>query len=209
MTSQNKKDDRLALVFDVGGVLLDWNPRHLYRKFFNGDHEGMEQFLREINFNEWNLRQDEGRSFSEAVAILTAQHPDRAELIEAYHSRWEETISGTIEGSVEILAELRRKDCPLYALSNFSIEKFQLVQNRYSFFTWFDHILLSAQVQLAKPDPRIFQVLLEQIERESHECLLVDDSDPNIAAARKLGFDTVHFQSPEQLKKELNQRGIL
>jgi 2-haloacid dehalogenase len=209
MTSQNKKDDRLALVFDVGGVLLDWNPRHLYRKFFNGDREGMEQFLREINFNEWNLRQDEGRPFSEAVAILTAQHPDRAELIEAYHSRWEETISGTIEGSVEILAELHRKDYPLYALSNFSIEKFQLVQNRYSFFTWFDHILLSAQVQLAKPDPRIFQVLLEQIERESHECLLVDDSDPNIAVARKLGFDTVHFQSPEQLKKELNQRGIL
>ena len=209
MTLQNNKDHHLALVFDVGGVLLDWNPRHLYRKFFNGDHEGMERFLQEIDFNGWNLRQDAGRPFSEGVAILTSQHPSQAELIEAYHTRWEETILGPIEGSIGILAELREMGYPLYALSNFSVEKFQLVRNRHDFFAWFDHILLSAQVQLVKPDPKIFKVLLEQIERKPGECLLVDDSGPNIETAHKLGFDTIHFQSSGQLRAELNQRGIL
>jgi 2-haloacid dehalogenase len=209
MTSQNKKDYRQVLVFDVGGVLLDWNPRYLYRKFFNGDHENMEKFLTDINFNEWNLRQDAGRPFSEAVASLTAQHPHWAELIEAYHSRWEETIGGTIAGSVDILADLRSMGYPLYALSNFSIEKFQLVRARYAFFDWFDHILLSAQVQLVKPDPRIFWVFLERIQRKPGECLLIDDSDPNIQTARQLGFDTIHFQSSGQLNAELKQRGIL
>jgi 2-haloacid dehalogenase len=209
MAANNNQDHRQAMIFDVGGVLLDWNPRHLYRKFFNGDHEGMERFLREIDFNGWNLRQDAGRPFSEAVAALTAQHPQWAELIQAYNSRWEESILGPIEGSVEILADLREIGYPLYALSNFSIEKFQLVQNRYDFFSWFDHILLSAQVQLAKPDPKIFKVFLEQIEREPDQCLLIDDSSPNIETARQLGFDVIHFQSAGQLRSELNQRGIL
>jgi 2-haloacid dehalogenase len=209
MASNNDQDHRQAMVFDVGGVLLDWNPRHLYRKFFNGDHEGMERFLSEIDFNNWNLHQDAGRPFSEAVALLSAEHPQWAELIQAYHSRWEETILGPIQGSLEILAELRQSGYPLYALSNFSIEKFQLVQNRYDFFSWFEHILLSAQVQLAKPDPKIFQVFLEQIEREAGQCLLIDDSGPNIETAHKLGFDTIHFQSSGQLRAELKQRGIL
>jgi 2-haloacid dehalogenase len=209
MASNNDQDHQQAIIFDVGGVLLDWNPRHLYRKFFNGDHEGMERFLREIDFNNWNLHQDAGRPFSEAVALLSAEHPQWAELIQAYHSRWEESILGPIEGSVEILAELRQSGYPLYALSNFSIEKFALVQNRYDFFSWFEHILLSAQVQLAKPDPKIFQVFLEQIEQEPGQCLLIDDSGPNIETARQLGFDVIHFQSSGQLRAELNQRGIL
>jgi len=209
MTSEKDKNHSQAFVFDVGGVLLDWNPRYLYGNFFDGDLESMEQFLTEINFNEWNLRQDAGRPFTEAVADLTAQYPRWAELIEAYHSRWEETIGGTIEGSVDILAELRGKGYPLYALSNFSIEKFQLVQASYNFFGWFDDILLSAQVQLVKPDPRIFYVLLERIRRKPAECLLVDDSGPNIETARQLGFDTIHFQSAGQLRAELNLRGIL
>jgi 2-haloacid dehalogenase len=209
MTSKNNLDHRLALVFDVGGVLLDWNPRHLYRKFFNGDLESMEQFLKEIDFNGWNLCQDAGRPFTEAVAALITQHPRWEELIKAYHSRWEESIRGTIEGSVEILADLRNSGYPLYALSNFSVEKFQLVRERFDFFAWFDDILISAQVQLVKPDPRIFQVLLERIEREPAECLLIDDSGPNIKTACKLGFEAIHFQSSEQLRAELHQRGIL
>lgn len=209
MASNNDQDHRQAMIFDVGGVLLDWNPRHLYRKFFNGDHEGMERFLSEIDFNNWNLHQDAGRPFSEAVALLSAEHPQWAEVIQAYHSRWEETILGPIQGSLEILAELRQSGYPLYALSNFSIEKFALVQNRYDFFSWFEHILLSAQVQLAKPDPKIFQVFLEQIEQEAGQCLLIDDSGPNIETARQLGFDVIHFQSSGQLRAELNQRGIL
>lgn len=209
MTPEKDKNHSQAFIFDVGGVLLDWNPRYLYGKFFDGDLESMEQFLTEINFNEWNLRQDAGRPFTEAVADLTAQYPRWAELIDAYHSRWEETIGGTIDGSVDILADLRRMGYPLYALSNFSIEKFQLVRERYDFFAWFDDILLSAQVQLVKPDPRFFLVFLERIQRKPDECLLIDDSGPNIQTARQLGFDTIHFQSSGQLNAELKQRGIL
>jgi 2-haloacid dehalogenase len=209
MTSHNNHNHHQALVFDVGGVLLDWNPRHLYRKFFNGDQAGMEQFLKEIDFNNWNLQQDAGRPFSAAVALLTAEHPQWADLIQAYHSRWEETILGPIQGSLEILAELRQSGYPVYALSNFSIEKFRLVRDQYDFFAWFDDILLSAQVRLVKPDPKIFKVFLEQIEREPDQCLLIDDSSPNIETAHKLGFDAILFQSSEQLRSELNQRGIL
>jgi 2-haloacid dehalogenase len=200
---------RQALVFDIGGVLLDWNPRHLYKKYFNGDSEGMERFLAEIGFNEWNMHQDAGRPFSIAVAELKSQHPKWAELIEAYHTHWEESINGAIDPTIDILVELREKGYPLFGLSNFSIEKFHLVRNRYEFFNWFEDILLSAEVKLVKPDPRIYQALLDRIQREPGECILVDDSAQNVEAARKLGLDGIHFRSAEQLKNELAERGIL
>ena len=207
--SLQKYEARPAVVFDVGGVLLDWNPRYLYTRFFNGDQEAMERFLEEVNFAEWNMLQDAGRPFSQGVATLAAQFPQWAELIEAYHTHWEETISGSIEGSVAILAELHRAGYPLYVLSNFSIEKFKLIQTKYGFFMWFDDILLSAQVKLVKPDPKIFQVLLLQIDRSPTDCLLIDDSKPNVETASQLGFDAIHFQSPGQLRVELHQRGMI
>lgn len=200
---------RQALVFDFGGVLLDWNPRHLYKKYFNGDSESMERFLEEIGFNEWNLRQDAGRPFTVAVAELKSQHPNWGDLIEAYHNRWEESINGAIEPTIDILLELREKGYPLYGLSNFSIEKFHLVRKRFDFFDWFEDILLSAEVKLVKPDPRIYRVLLERIQREPGDCILVDDSAQNIESARNFGLDGIHFHSPEQLKRELAERGIL
>jgi 2-haloacid dehalogenase len=209
MNFEDKRNHRKALIFDIGGVLLDWNPRHLYRKFFNGDEEGMEQFLAEIGFNEWNLHQDAGRPFVEAVNELKSRHPTRAELIEAYHTRWEESINGTIEPTIDILVELREKGYPLYGLSNFSTEKFPLVQQRYGFFDWFDDILLSAEVNLVKPDPRIYHVLLKRIEREPEECIMIDDSAQNVDSARQVGIDGIHFRSPDQLKVELTKRGIL
>jgi 2-haloacid dehalogenase len=208
-----KPDDnhyqRQALVFDFGGVLLDWNPRHLYKKYFNGDSEGMEGFLAEIGFNEWNMHQDAGRSFSVAVAELKSQYPKWAGLIEAYHTDWEESINGSIEPTINILEELRERGYPLFGLSNFSIEKFHLVRQRYKFFDWFEDILLSAEVQIVKPDPRIYQALVDRIQREPGECILVDDSAQNVEAARNFGMDGIHFRSPEQLKGELTERGIL
>jgi 2-haloacid dehalogenase len=198
-----------ALVFDFGGVLLDWNPRHLYKKYFNGDSESMERFLAEIEFNEWNMHQDAGRPFSLAVAELKSKHPKWSELIEAYNTRWEESINGAIQPTIDILLELKEKGHPLFGLSNFSIEKFKLVRHRYAFFDWFEDILLSAEVKLVKPDPAIFRALLDRIQREPGECLLVDDSAPNVEAACKLGMDAIQFRSPEQLKAELAERKIL
>ncbi len=198
-----------ALVFDFGGVLLDWNPRHLYRKLFPGDEQAMERFLAEIGFFEWNHLQDAGRPFSVAVAELCARHPQHCDLIRAYDERYPESLNGAIPGTVDILRRLWAASFPLYGLSNWPAEKFQLVRPKYEFFGWFQGILISGEVGIAKPDPRIFQALLAQVGRPAEECLLIDDSAANIAAAQALGFQAIHFHSPAQLADGLARRGLL
>jgi 2-haloacid dehalogenase len=197
------------VVFDLGGVLLDWNPRYLYQHLFNRNSDGMERFLTEIGFTEWNLEQDRGRPFDLAVAELSARFPHYADLIEAYIDRWEETIAGPIEGSVEILRELKQTGSALYGLSNWSRETFHRIRPRYQFLDWFEAIVISGEVQLVKPDPRIYQVLLRRIGRQAPECCFIDDSEPNVAAAARLGFKAIRFESPEQLRGELRRLGIL
>jgi len=198
-----------AIIFDFGGVLLDWNPRHLYRKFFPGDEAAMERFLAEIGFNEWNYQQDAGRPFSVAVAELCARYPQYCDLIRAYDERYLESLNGAIPGTVDILLRLRMGGFPLYALSNWSAEKFQLARPQYEFFDWFQGILISGAVGLAKPDARIFQMLLLQVGRPAGQCLLIDDSLVNVTAAQSLGFQAIHFQDPAQLVGDLDRLGLL
>jgi 2-haloacid dehalogenase len=198
-----------AIIFDFGGVLLDWNPRYLYRKLFPNDEQGMERFLAEIGFDEWNHLQDAGRPFSVAVAELCSRHPQYCDLIRAYDERYPESIQGAIPGTVDILRSLRRLGFPLFGLSNWPAEKFCLVRPGYEFLGWFQGIVISGEVGFAKPDPRIFQVLLVQVGRPAGECLLIDDSPANIAAAQALGFQTIHFHTPPQLAGELARRGLL
>lgn len=198
-----------AIVFDFGGVLVDWNPRHLYRKLFNGDDQAVEKFLDEIGFAPWNLEMDRGRPFAESVADLSRQFPQYAELIRAYDLRWEESVPGPIAPTVNILQTLKRAGYPLYGLSNWSREKFQLVRHRYTFLDWFDAVVISGEVRMIKPDPRIFRLLLEKIGLPAEQCVFIDDSETNIAQARRLGFDVIHYQSSEQLCVELTQRGLL
>jgi len=197
------------VVFDFGGVLLDWDPRHLYRKLFNGDDAAMERFLTEVNFSEWNHEQDKGRPFAEGVAELSGQYPQHAALITAFGERWQESIAGPITGSVEILEALKQKDFPLFGLSNWSAETFQRIRPEHEFLNWFDDIVLSGEVGLAKPDPAIYRVLLEQVNDSADKCLFIDDSLANILAARELGFMTIHFESPQQLDMEISTRGLL
>jgi len=198
-----------AIVFDFGGVLLDWDPRYLYRKVFAGDLEAMDRFLTEIDFYNWNLQQDQGRPFADAVAELSRQYPHYAPLIQVYDERWEESIGGPIQPTIEILRSLKQAGLPLYGLSNWSAEKFRFFRPKYEFFSWFDDILVSGEVKMVKPDPRIFAVFLERIGRSAAECLLIDDSQANLTAAARLGFKTIHFKSPEQLEAELKQLGLL
>jgi 2-haloacid dehalogenase len=198
-----------AIVFDFGGVLLDWNPHYLYRKLFNNDASAIERFLTEIGFEEWNLRLDEGRPFSEGVAELSAQFPQYADLIRAYDECWEESIGGVIQPTLDIVHSLKRAGYALYGLSNWSAETFRRVRPTYKFFDLFEDIVLSGDVKLNKPDPRIYAVLLERAGRKAAECLFIDDSEENVIVASQLGFETVRFKSPEQLKKELDQRGFL
>jgi 2-haloacid dehalogenase len=202
-----------AIVFDFGGVLMDWNPHYLYRQFFGAKPEKIDRFLQEIHFNDWNRQWDQGYPFSEGIAKLINDFPAYQELIQAYDERWEETLAGPIQPSVNILRELKERSSTagfsLYGLTNWSAEKFACIRHRYEFFDWFEAIVVSGEEKLIKPDPRIFQVLLQKIGRAGADCLFVDDSSTNIAAAENLGFDTILFQSPNQLRMELSQRGLI
>jgi 2-haloacid dehalogenase len=200
---------RLAVVFDFGGVLFDWNPAYLYRRFFNGDMAAAADFLTEIGFEAWNEQQDAGRPFDEAVAELCQKFPQYTSLIHAYHDHYEESILGPIQSSVDLLAALKKAGFPLFALSNWSVEKFEIIRPRYAFLDCFDEILLSGSVKLNKPDPRIFQVFLERIKRSASECVFIDDSIQNTTAAAQLGFIAVHYQAPDQLRKDLGRLGLI
>lgn len=197
-----------AIIFDFGGVLIDWNARHLYRKLF-ADPAELERFLTEIDFHSWNLELDRGRPYAESVVELSRQFPQYADLIKAYDERWEESLNGTIQATVEILRTLKERGYALYGLTNWSAEKYEIVHHQYPFIDLFDGIVVSGIVKLVKPDPRIFALLLEKTKRPAAECLFIDDSETNVAAARSLGFKAIHFKSAEQLGTELSRLGIL
>ena len=197
-----------TLIFDFGGVLIDWNPRNLYKRFFP-DSTQMEHFLKEIDFAGWNLLQDGGRPFSEGVAELSSRFPQHAELIRAYWEHWEESIGEPIYGTVAIIKKLKDRGYHVYGLSNWSAETFPLIRNRYDFFRLFDGYLISGEVGLVKPDPAIFEIVLEQTGRASEECVFIDDSPINIQAAADLGFTSLLFESPTQLERQLRQIQIL
>ena len=202
-------NSKQSIVFDLGGVLIDWNPRHLYRKMFNGDEEAMERFLAEICTPEWNARQDEGRPFAAATEELITRHPEQAGLIRAFFDRWPEMVAGAIEQTVEILTELKGAGRALYALSNWSAETFPHARKRFEFLGWFDCAVISGEIGLVKPNREVFDFLLEKTGRRAEECVFIDDSLANVAAARELGFDAIHFRSPRRLRDELMSRGIM
>jgi 2-haloacid dehalogenase len=197
-----------AVVFDLGGVLLDWNPRYLYRKLFDDELE-MERFLSEICTLEWHAAHDRGVPFAHSCAELAAAHPERAELIGAWGARSEEMIGGAIEEVVAILADLRSRGVPCYALTNMEAETYPLRLARFDFLHWFHGTVVSSAERVAKPDPEIFLRLLSRFELTPHRSVLVDDSEANIAAARELGMQTVLFRSADRLRSWLVQAGLL
>jgi 2-haloacid dehalogenase len=206
--AQTNGGRRPAIVFDLGGVLIDWNPRHLYRKLID-DETRMEWFLAEVCHSAWNEEQDRGRTFAAAIEEAVAQHPEHRPLIAAYFERWDEMMAGPIEGSVTILEELKDAGYELHALTNWSAETFPFARDRFAFLEWFETILVSADVGLIKPDPRIFELLLARIGRPPAECVYIDDNPKNAAAAAALGFDAIAFQGPDQLRAELTRRDLL
>jgi 2-haloacid dehalogenase len=199
---------RRAVIFDIGGVLLDWNPRHLYRKLI-ADEAAMEDFLARVCTQEWNERQDAGRPFAEAVALLQAQHPDHAPLIAAFHERWPEMVSGAIEGTVAIMAELRARGTPIYAVTNFSAEKFSLARERFDFLTWFREVVVSGEVGVIKPDRRIFEILFERSGLTPAEAIYIDDVPKNVASAATVGLEALHFTDAPALRRDLVRLGFL
>ena len=197
-----------AVVFDLGGVLIDWNPRYLYRSIFVDDEDGMERFLSEVTTADWNAEQDAGRSWRDAVDVLVAQHPDRRDLIVAYHERWADMLGGPIEGTVAVLDELRLAGIRVAALSNWSAETFPIAQERYAFLGWFETIVVSGAVGLVKPDLRIYHHLLDVTGFSPASTVFVDDAPANVAAAEQLGMTGLQFHDPETLRRDLRDLGL-
>ncbi|HEY1713710.1 MAG TPA: HAD family phosphatase [Solirubrobacteraceae bacterium] len=198
-----------AVIFDLGGVLLDWNPRYLYRKMFD-DEPAMERFLAEVCTMDWHEANDRGVSFEVTCAQLAGEHPEHAEHIWAWGTRTEEMVGGPIEGTVEVLRELiRAGSVRVFALTNMEAHTYPLRRERYDFLAWFEGTVVSSSEGMIKPDPRIFEVLLERYGLQASSTLMIDDSPRNIAAARALGMPTVLFESPEALRAELEGAGVL
>ncbi len=158
---------------------------------------------------DWNLQQDKGRPFAEGVAELSKEFPHYAELIQAYHDNWIDSIGNSLGGTIEIMKRLKKAGYQLYGLSNWSAETFPIAREKYDFFNLLDDIVISGEVGAVKPDPEIFEIMLERIGRPASQCVFIDDALANVEAARALGFATVHFQSPQQLENELEALQLL
>jgi 2-haloacid dehalogenase len=197
-----------TVVFDLGGVLIDWDPRYLYRKLL-ADEAAVEEFLATVCTPEWNAEQDRGRPFAEGVAELVERHPAHAAAITAYRERWTEMLGGEVPGTVSVLAELRAAGVPLYALSNWSAETFRLTRGRFPFLEWLDGLVVSGEEGVTKPDRRIFELLIERFGLVPAATVFVDDSPANVSAARDLGMDAVRFRDAGALRRDLAARGLL
>jgi 2-haloacid dehalogenase len=197
-----------TIVFDIGNVLIEWNPRNLYAKLF-ADPARMEWFLANVCNNSWNLEQDRGRPFAEAIIERIQRFPEWETEIRAYDTRWDEMVSGEIEGSVAALRALQHGGWPIYAITNFSREKYVDACRRFAFLNEFRGTIVSAQERMLKPSPEIFELFLSRYGLSAGECLFVDDSAANVAAAANLGFHAHHFGGAEGLHRELVRRGLL
>jgi 2-haloacid dehalogenase len=197
-----------TVVFDLGGVLIDWDPRHLYRELLDDEAE-IELFLENVCNAGWNARQDAGRPFAEGVAELVARHPDQEWLIRAYADRWEDMLAGEIPGTVQLLDELAAGGVRLFALTNWSRETFPIARRRYAFLDRFVAVVVSGEEGITKPDRRLFQVLVDRFRVDPASALLVDDSAANVEAAAALGFMTERFTSAEALRSRLVREGLL
>jgi 2-haloacid dehalogenase len=191
-----------AVVFDLGGVLVDWNPRYLYRKMFATEQE-IEDFLSTVCTSEWNECQDEGRSIAEGTEMLVRAHPEYESQIRAYYGRWQEMLGGVITGTLAVLEELSRAGVPLYALTNWSSETFPIALERYAFLKLFSGIVVSGTEKDRKPFASFFRLLVERYGLTASRTLFIDDNARNVAGAEAAGLHAIHFQSPGELRRAL------
>ncbi len=206
---ENNSHKLPVIVFDFGGVLIDWDPYYLYRTLLGEDRQLTLNFLHETDFSTWNIDNDRGIPFAENAARLIARFPHYEDLIWAYHERFLETVGGAIQSTVDILHELKAAGHPIWGLSNWPADKFAQVRPLFPFFAAFDGMVISGEVGLVKPEKPIFDYLLAQVGCPAADCLFIDDNPPNIAAASGYGFQTIRFTSADALRKELMALGIL
>jgi len=194
-----------TIIFDLGGVLIDWNPRYLYRKLIDQEDD-IEYFLEFVCTSDWNEQQDAGHPLDQATREKIEEHPEYADLIRAFYGRWPEMLAGPIHGTVDILNELHTQNShQLLALTNWSAETFPIAWERYEFLRNFADILVSGQVKLKKPDPAIYQMLIDRHGLTPNTTLFIDDNARNVHAAQALGLKTILFTSPDALRQEFRE----
>ncbi len=197
------------IIFDLGGVLIDWNPNYMYKKLIEDD-EKRKWFLETVCTSEWNEEQDGGRLISEANDLLIKSFPEYKDWILAYYERWEEMLNGPIHGTVELFKKLKEKNSHnIYALTNWSAETFPKALQLFDFLHWFDGRVVSGEEMTRKPFKEIYDIILSRFNIIAEQTLFIDDNLKNIIAAKEQGINCIHFKSPEQLKEELSTYGIL
>ena len=198
-----------TIIFDLGAVLIDWNPQYLYRKLFREESE-MDYFLANICTPDWNEEQDAGQLLQVATDALVKQFPEHEINIRAFYGRWKEMLGGPIDGTVEIFRKLKQSEkYKIYALTNWSAETFPVALERYEFLQWFDGIVVSGTEMMRKPNPDFYQILLDRYNVKAEEALFIDDNLRNIESAKKMGIQSIYFTSPSNLTTELISRQIL
>ena len=199
---------RDTVIFDLGGVLIDWNPRHLFRKLFD-DEQVMEHFLSHVCTPQWHLQHDAGKQFAETRDELKRDYPQHAALIDAFGDRHGEMFPDAITGTVALLERLAAANVPLYAITNFPAQTYPIAQQRFPFLRLFRDVAVSGYERLLKPDPGLFRILLRRNNIEASQAVFIDDSLRNVEAANALGLHGIHFISPEALERELRSLGLL
>jgi len=189
-----------TFLFDLGGVLIDWSPRYLFARHFPNDEAAMDDFLGRVCTGEWNVTMDAGKPADVARAERIAQFPEHEAMIHRWFDEWPHMMKGPVAGTVDLLAELRERGFRLYALTNWSADTFPHALDRFDFLDWFEHIVVSGELNLIKPDPAIFEHAIERCGLDPARTLFIDDSAKNTAAAAALGFHVHHFTSPEALR---------
>lgn len=198
-----------TIIFDLGAVLIDWNPHYMYRTIFSDEQE-MINFLATITTSDWNEEQDAGRSLAEGTEILVNQFPEHEANIRAFYGRWDEMLGEALHDTVEVFKELKESGkYKIYALTNWSAETFPVALERFEFLNWFDGVVVSGAEKMRKPAPEFYQLLLDRYDVKADEALFIDDNYRNILAAEKLGIHCVHFVGTKELRDKLDELEIL
>jgi 2-haloacid dehalogenase len=196
-----------VVAFDIGGVLLDWSPDYLYADLIP-DEAQRKDFLTNVTTPAWNHRQDEGRSWAEAVAELTSLYPQHAEWIEAYDTGWLKMVKGVFEDTAAVLTDLLALGIPTYALTNFSAEKWEVAKDAFPILTHFEGEVVSGVEQTVKPDEKIYRILIDRYGLDAARTFYTDDKDYNVDAARAVGLDAELFTGGTTLREQLRARGL-
>ena len=198
-----------TIIFDLGGVLIDWNPKYVYRQIFNDDEEKVDWFLDNICTSDWNVEQDAGRTFKDATQFLISQYPQYEEWIRIYYDRWEDMLGGPIQDSVLLLDKLKKANThQLYALTNWSAEAFPVALQRYDFLQHFEGILVSGEEKMRKPFPKIYELILDRYKLNAEKSVFIDDNLDNVLGAQKVGMKAIQYKNSQQLVNELAHLGV-